>query len=409
MDLREKLKWLDQTKSESQNSGRGYNIDHYLDGEEVVNERGRFFRFRTVYPETHSHGRYPLNLIWRTDSRMFSRAGKDLLLNNIDFNKTLFIDTETTGLAGGTGTVPFLVGIGYFVEDGFCVDQFFIRDYHEEPALLHALKELLSNYDYLVSYNGKSYDVNLLVTRFTLSRIAVPILEMPHLDLLHTVRRLWRKRISDCSLGHVESSILEFDRLNDVAGYLIPGLYFNYLHTGEAESLLPVFRHNQWDILSLLVLAAVTGEIYKDPTSYLDHPYDLFSLGRSHESMIFYEEAAACYEKALTYPVVSEDREMILSFLGSVLKRMGKWHRAVEVWEEIIQIMPHKIDAYEELAKYYEHRTRQINKAVSIVQRALERIELNTALGPDLTSGTDLRDLHYRLARLRRKQKTRNS
>ena len=408
MDLRDKLKWLEQTPVSKQKFVTGQDIGYYLDGEEIVNERGRFFRYRKIYPAVYSHGRYTLDMIWNTDSSVFSRVGKDNLLEKIDFKKALFIDTETTGLAGGTGTVPFLVGIGYFVKDGFCVDQLFIRDYHEEPALLYALQEMLSNYHFLVSYNGKAYDINLLTTRFTLARMKVPVHEMPHLDLLHTARRLWRKRISDCSLGHVESRILEFNRLNDVAGYLIPGLYFEYLHTRDAEPLLPVFRHNQWDILSLLVLAALTGEIYRDPASYLNHPYDLFSLGRSYENFCD-QDAAACYEMALTYPVSTDDREMILCFLGFVLKRMGRWERAVAVWQEIIQIMPDQIYAYEELAKYYEHRSTQINKAIYVVERALERIELSTALRPDLTSNTDLRDLKYRLARLKRKQKKLNA
>jgi tetratricopeptide (TPR) repeat protein len=306
-------------------------------------------------------------------------------------------------LAGGTGTVPFLVGIGYFVDEDFQIDQYFMRDYHEETALIKAVKERFENCQVLISYNGKCYDVNILSARFTLSRMEDPLIDTPHLDLLFPVRRLWRRRIGDCSLTNVERTILGFERQNDVPGFLIPSLYFEYLRTRSGRSLESVFQHNRWDIMALAVLTGLTGQIHQAPLEQLDHPIDFYSLGRSFESMSELEQAVVCFKEAVQYLDSPEDREVIFTALGRSLKRLERWDEALAVWQKMIQQSTRLISPYEEISKYFEHRTKDFQQAFEIVNQALEKVQRIETLYPESHYAIDRQDLEYRLARLIRK------
>jgi uncharacterized protein YprB with RNaseH-like and TPR domain len=410
MDLRDKLKVFEsdfQKRERRQVRSTAMDIDQFVSGEEMCNDYGRLFRSVTDYPQNQQHGRIPLELLWEADPNVFRLVGKDEALADVDLNRAVFLDTETTGLAGGAGTVPFLVGLGYFTNTGFQVEQFFMRDFDEEQALLHAVRDRLQDCTMLVSYNGKCYDLNVLLSRFTLSRMDHPLLELPHLDLLFTARRLWRRRIGDCSLTNVEQCVLGFHRVGDVPGFLIPGLYFDYLRSRNGQAIEPVFRHNRWDIVALVALTALTGQIYQSPKTHLDHPLDLLSLGKALENVFCFEQASACFQEALNYPMMSEEREDVLRMLGFCLKRMGHWDRAVKVWEHMVDAFPHRIFAYEELAKYHEHRSKNIDQAVGIVERALERIRIIEELRSGLYTQVDRKDLEYRLRRLNRKLKKR--
>jgi len=408
MDLREKLKWLESDVPVPPSERRERfetDIGRFVEGEEASNAYGSFFRSVTVYPLDHRHGHTSLNLLSEIDSDIFSLVGKDEALTGVDLCKAIFLDTETTGLAGGTGTVPFLVGMGSFSSDGFRIEQFFMRDYDEEQALLHAVRERFEHSDALVSYNGKGYDLNLLRARFTLARMETPALHLPHLDLLYTARRLWRRRIADCTLPNIERCILHFHRQGDVPSYLIPGLYFDYLRSRQGKFLEPVFRHNRWDIVTLAALAGVAGRIYQNPQETLDHPLDFLSLGKALENAVRLKDAALCFQEALHHSLEKEEREEALRFLGFSLKRSGDWEGALRVWQHMTEALPHRIYPYEELAKYYEHRMGDFKKAAEVVERALDRIRMREALRPEMGAKEDMNNLTYRLSRLKRKIK----
>ncbi len=406
MDLKDKLKQFEsdfKTSASPVRERQFADIDQFVSGEEVTNTYGKFFRSVTVYPENHQHGDIPLNLIWESDPSIYGLVGKDESLSRVDMRKALFIDTETTGLAGGAGTLPFMVGLGYFTDEGFQIEQLLMRDYDEEHAVLHALQDRLANFKMLVSYNGKCYDMNILSSRFTLTRIENPAIDLPHLDLLFSVRRLWRRRIGDCSLSNVEREVIGFFRESDIPGYLIPGLYFDYLRSRNGSLLESVFTHNRWDIVTLVALAGLMGQVYRQPKVYLKHSLDLFSLGKTFASMYRHEEAVNCFREALNFPGGSEEREEILKLLGLFLKRKGEWDRATKVWEYIIEDYPHRIFAYEELAKFFEHQMKDFGKAIEVVQRALDQIRTIEALYPEIEKRADGKSLEYRLARLQRK------
>ena len=175
-----------------------------------------------------------------------------------------FLDTETTGLAGGTGTYAFLIGIGRVEPDGFHVRQFFMREYAEERSLLAALNKHLEGFDVLVTYNGRAYDQPLLETRYRITRHKPPFARMTHLDLLYGARRLWKLRLESCRLMQLERQILGVEREGDLPGDLIPYVYFEYLRSREARRLVPIFHHNAIDILTLACLTAIVPAAFRN-------------------------------------------------------------------------------------------------------------------------------------------------
>jgi uncharacterized protein len=406
MELREKLKMLDPRRfSESPKTvgDPGGNLADFVAGAEICGEFGCFFRADSEFPHGHAHGRIRLDASFGMSTGILRMLGRDAGMERADLRRALFLDTETTGLAGGTGTVPFLVGIGSFTDSHFRIEQYFMRDYDEEKAVLAAVRERLDRAEMLVTYNGKAFDMNLLRTRFTLSRMPRKAPEIPHLDLLFTARRLWKRRFGDCSLSNIERNMLEFERDDDVPGFIIPGLYFEYLRTGNAEGLAPVFRHNVWDILALAALAAVAGGIYENPRERLSHPLDWISLGRSLESQCRYDEAADCFRRAVDFPMGREIREETLLRLGFTLKRSGDWEKMILVWEHLTERSPHQIRPFEELAKYHEHRSGELEAALAAVERAVAQVELLEALRPGPMVEETRASLNRRLARLKRK------
>ena len=154
-----------------------------------------------------------------------------------DVTKCLFIDTETTGLSGGAGTVAFLVGAGYVDGDGFVVEQFLMREYADEPEMIDRLAGLMDQFDCVCTFNGKKFDMPLLEARFIMCRMRQRWREMDNLDLLHPARRAWKLRIGSCRLCRIEAEILGMPRRDDLPGSEVPGRYFEYLKTGD-EGLL---------------------------------------------------------------------------------------------------------------------------------------------------------------------------
>jgi len=209
------------------------------------------------------------------------RLARDERLASLDFGSTIFFDIETTGLGTGSGTYAFMVGFGTFEGGQFCLRQYLMRDYDEEGALLYLLSEQMRSHAWWVTFNGRSFDLPVLQTRFICGgHPEMPLARAPHLDLLYPARRLWRKRLRSCALSSLETHVLGLTRESDVPGWLIPDLYFDYLRHGEAYPLCQVFVHNALDILSLVTLAARINTIMRDPpASTAEHPTDTYSLG----------------------------------------------------------------------------------------------------------------------------------
>jgi len=406
MDIISKLKHLEPQfgfRPEKRISFPKKDIVKWIPGEEVSNDSGSCFKSVTSYSHEEMYGGEVEKKLNVTDGRGFALAGKDEDLLDFNYTKTLFIDTETTGLAGGTGTVPFLIGIGSFSDNQFVIEQYMMRDYDEETAVLKALEPRFEQAECIVSYNGKSYDINIICTRLILNRLCNYLNDLHHFDLLYTVRRIWGPRLRDCSLINVEREILQFYRDNDIPGYMIPHIYFEYIKSGNGKHLDQVFRHNRLDILTLAVLAGKTAAIYLEPEKWLEHPLDFASIARSYEGLGEPDKAALCYKKALQNEHSQSDREQILYRLAFLYKRRLLWKQANDIWEYIINNYTDSLTAYEELAKYYEHKKRDFNKAAQIVNKALKNIEIKEELKGSFRYVQSRAAFEYRLQRLQRK------
>jgi uncharacterized protein YprB with RNaseH-like and TPR domain len=166
----------------------------------------------------------------------------------------VFFDVETTGLSGGAGTLAFLAGCGWFENGGFRVRQFFLSGPAGEHAMLDGLAAIFDAASLLVTFNGRSFDVPLMETRWAYHRRECPTAELPHFDMLPPARLLWSRREDErtsCTLSALERSVLRFHRAGDVPGFEIPSRYFRFLRTGDSSVIQGVLEHNQHDLISL--------------------------------------------------------------------------------------------------------------------------------------------------------------
>ncbi len=285
-----------------------------------------------------------------------------------------FLDTETTGLAGGSGTCAFLVGIGRITRDGFRVRQFFMRDFAEEASQLHAVNEALAGAQVLVTYNGKTFDVPLLETRYRMSRGRSPFDSIPHLDLLYGARRLWRLRFESCRLTELESRILGHEREGDIPGELIPQVYFDYIRFGRSARLAPVFSHNAFDILSLACLTGIVPWAFREdgPAQHLKHAAELVAFARYLRQSGRLEEARALFRKAVKGNLRDDLAWRTLWDLAGLEKKLDSPREALALLEDLAAVPnPHRVEALIELAKHHEHKAKDHAKALALTVSAL--------------------------------------
>lgn len=285
-----------------------------------------------------------------------------------------FLDTETTGLAGGAGTYAFLIGVGSIDEDGFRVRQFFMRDFADEPSQMKALSDYLSRFDVLITYNGKSYDQPLLETRFRMNRSRPPFARMEHLDLLYGARRLWKLRLDSCRLVDLENRILGVEREGDVPGDLIPYFYFEYLRTRQAFRLIPVFHHNVLDIVALACLTAIVPLAFRRPEeANLRHGADYVGIARWLAHSDRADQAAILYRRAVDLGLPDSLLFRTMWDLALLEKKRERWDASLAVLTELASGRnPYRVPALEALAKHYEHHERNYAMALEMTRSALE-------------------------------------
>lgn len=325
-----------------------------LPGHEVQTSLGSHWESRT---SARYHGDFRFSTLAELPPGALS-AISGTEVSEVDPQRIVFLDTETTGLAGGAGSVAFLVGAGRLRGDEFEVRQFLMRDFGEEASLLAAVAAELDSADLLVTYNGKSYDEPLLTSRYVLSRVRPPFGRIPHLDLLYSARRLWKLRFDSCRLVELEAQILGYSRQGDVSGSLIPQLYFDFLRTRRPGRLPAVLHHNALDILSLAALTAILPGKFAN-TETVSHAAEMVGLGRWLVAQGRRAEAVPLFESAIA--TIEFDR------LPAARRR----------------------DVFLHLAKHYEHGLGDFARALEM---ALEAVALDA-------SGAG----QNRIARLRRK------
>ncbi len=344
-------------------------LEEALPGKILETTHGPCYCVETEYSAGYRYGGHTLRSALDIDQEGVCVAGKDDTLRSFEASQCVFLDTETTGLAGGPGTYAFLVGLGLFAEDRFLVRQLFMRDYDEEEALLSVVAESLAAREFVVTYNGKTFDVPLIQDRLVMCRMPPVLSAKGHLDLLHATRRIWGRRLTDCRLTTVERSVLGVDRGVDIPSEEIPLVYFQFLRDGDASGLATVFRHNRSDVLLLpVLLKEVCGAVRNVGYRGLE-PLDLLSIGRVYDSLKRRDETLLFYAEAVR-GLEGEERTLAACRLGMAYKRLRKWDEAVSTWKGLLGRKAY--EPYEELAKYYEHTSRELSRARKVVVLALK-------------------------------------
>jgi uncharacterized protein YprB with RNaseH-like and TPR domain len=333
--------------------------------------------------------------------------------------RTLFIDLETTGISGGAGTVAFLVGLGYFDVGAFQMKQFLLTSFAAERALLAAVSDLFDETDLIVTYNGKTFDVPVMETRWIFHRMELPLEGVPHFDMLHPARRLWKLRSSlddergegGCRLGTLERMLFDVRRVGDVPGFEIPGRFFTFLRSGDPRPLEPILEHNRLDLVSLAAVTARAVRLAQHGVEACRDAPEALALGRVYERAGNLPRAESCYRAAAASgePIV---RAEALYRVGLRCRRERRFHEAADAWQALFALTSTATARYEPtfdalrqfaaeaLAIHQEHRARDFSAARELAMFAMDELRE--------TSGRRSDGMRHRLARLERKIAKRN-
>lgn len=291
-----------------------------------------------------------------------------------DIEKALFLDTETTGLSGGAGTVAFLVGVGYVEKGRLTVEQLLMPTYAHEAEMLKRISELMADKDTVIHFNGKTFDMPLLKSRFTMNRMQDEYFELNQLDLLHPAKRLWKLRLGSCRLSNLEKEILGFEREGDIPGSEVPERYFSFLKTGDMALLEDIIDHNRQDIVTLMHLLLRLTDAYGCPEKAED-AMDQLSLGKALEKQGEWDQAQKMYRVAAMPRAVTTVRGMKNMDLGGeanmrlyhIYRRNRRYEQAEQVLECMIRRRQMGAFPHIEMCKLYEHRLGKPKEALRIV------------------------------------------
>jgi len=311
----------------------------------------------------------------------------------VDSRKVLFFDTETTGLAGGTGTIPFMLGFGFFSEAVFQVKIFLLQDLDKEGEFLEAVDAFLrdGNFSATVTFNGKAFDFPLLETRYILQRRRLPLLDLPHLDFLFPARTLWKNTFDSRKLGYLGEMLLGLSRSDDIEASTIPALYFSFLRRNDFSLIEPIIEHNAMDLVGLAAVVLL-GARYLDDYSLTGDEGEILGLGLLCERAGLLEKAEAFYRAAKDASGRDAVNEQAVRRLSVLLKKKKLYAEAMQLWQ--ILSGANDLQAFREISVHYEHRERNYHQAIEIVEKALGSVSL---------SPSQQHDLEKRLQRLQQK------
>jgi uncharacterized protein YprB with RNaseH-like and TPR domain len=349
-------------------------IEEYLSGEVVENDLGKHFQSEKLYDRHKRYGSVEVGSLIELPHDLLDPISSGEITNSKP-EEWAFLDTETTGLAGGSGTYAFLIGIGRITPEGFRVRQFFMRDYGEEASQLAAVAQFLEPFKVLVTYNGKGFDQPLLETRYRMTRQRPPFARLQHLDLLYGSRRLWKLRFDSCRLVELENQILGIERQGDLPGEMIPYVYFEYLRTKEAHRVVPILHHNVMDIATLACLTSIVPWAFHTNISAerFTHGAELLGLARWLRKAGEWEQAANLFRQSVNRKLKDSLMWPALWDLAQAEKKLGREPAAVAVFTELAATPnPHRVEAYEELAKYFEHKERNHSMALEMTRSAMK-------------------------------------
>jgi uncharacterized protein YprB with RNaseH-like and TPR domain len=344
-----------------------------LPGKQVDTAHGPLHICEQMLEPDHCHGRVAIGSALGVSNQLVAELALDPSLVGVDLGRMLILDTETTGLAGGTGTVAFLIGLAWFEQGVLRVEQLLLRRFGQEAPLLHRLAEVLERSSCLVTYNGKCFDWPLLRTRFVMNRLPAPP-DPPHIDLLHCARRVYRPRMDDLRLTDVEQQVLGFYREGDVDGSEIPDIYLRFLNGSDPRPMLRVLEHNAND---LIALAAILGKLGRHFHSVqrADDPRDHLAFARL-ASRAGDHERALSFATAAVEGTGSDNVAVDALVLTARLARGQGDHQAqAQALHRALSAGPDQEAAaaiHLALAKLYEHKLKDFRRALEHAQQAAE-------------------------------------
>jgi len=351
-------------------------LEQIVDGSWIELTEGRVFIVKKSCPYGHMHGRVVIE------------SGKDLdcisiLLNNekkINSSDLIFIDTETSSLSTGTGTFVFLIGIAQLNSDGLSITQFFLDHPVDEKAFLCFFEKNLSPSSIFISYNGKAFDIPMLKNRFILNRLPNRLNDCKHLDLLHAARNIWKMRLESRKLADIEKEILNFHRSNDeIPGWLVPQLYYDYLESGDAQPMKGVFYHNEMDVLSLAAILFYMNDILAQnlPVEALDSR-DSIAIGSLFSRLGLWEQSDIFFQTGFKKGLPGDIQRQASKNYAFSLKKQKRWEESMASFKQAAD--KDDLTSCIELAKYHEHRYKDYRKALFWTDKALFILKLKHAL-----------------------------
>jgi uncharacterized protein len=357
-----------------------------LNAEVGRNRYGEYLVSRQWYatPETFEASSEVIRLLLQSKSQLPERAYEIAA----DPSKWLFLDTETTGLAGGTGTYAFLVGLAWWESGGIRTEQLFMRDHDEEHAVLLEVAQRLDERSVLVTFNGKCFDWPLLQNRFRMTReIEVPSLSA-HLDFLHPARQFWRLRLGSVRLAELEQHVLGAETLgwsreHDIDSSGIPEVYFDFVRGGGTSEIASVLLHNRMDLRGLATLA---GRIFallanSAKTDESQEALELYSISRFLSRRGERLKARQLCEHSLDQGLPEPIARRAMHEAAKLAKRDGDFGRAIELWHKLATSSDTSFEALEQLAIYYERYERNTVRATSLTRLALNELRRASRLG----------------------------
>ncbi len=357
-----------------------------------LDNQGAFTFREFIYPLSSVFGGVELSGWKRISPRQLA-----IIFGNEDYEtispmKLVFFDTETTGLAGGTGTIAFMLGFGFFDGESFRVYIFLLEDLYKEDAFLNEVDRFLEGHDFsgTVTYNGKSFDFPLLETRYILQRKRFPLLKLPHLDFLFPARTLWKHTYDSRNLGHLGDILLGMSRDDDIDASQIPGMYFNYLRSRSFFSIEKVVEHNALDLVGLAALVLLAAR-YQEDIAFTRDEGEILGTAKLFEKYGDFETALRLYEELKQSAVREEIITRAVKSLAVIKKKKKLYKEALQLWEFLSQADASNRLAMRELSVYFEHREKNYIKALEYVRKGLDSMELTES---------QQRDFEKRLKRL---------
>jgi len=333
--------------------------------------------FENSYLLAANYGQIPISMGLQVPADILGFLSRDAMFEGLDLSSAVFLDLETTGLAGGTGTVPFLVGLAYYRDERFKVTQFFLNEMAEEDRLIRELSQFIQDMGFksLVTYNGKAFDLPLVETRFALHRTPCPLRGLPHLDFLFSARSLWKHKYDSCRLFNLAQQIVQAERSEDIPGAEIPLRYFQYIRNGDFSLIDPILYHNQEDLLSLLgvvVAGAILVERHREAAARGEaDAMDLFGVAKLFERAGDSATSAALLEKALAggRGLTAEVSHVARKKLSHHFKKNKDWDKALSFWQDMAQ--SEEVDCFRELSMYFEHTAKDYGEAIRVATEGL--------------------------------------